>query len=61
MALELAVVPKYPSRSAPCWAAEPRLRLRVLEVTSEEGEEVQKHQKQTGLISDKGEKGETPL
>ncbi|KAF3848275.1 hypothetical protein F7725_021303 [Dissostichus mawsoni] len=49
LALELAVVPKYPSRGAPCWATEPRLRLRALEVTSEEGEEVQKHQKTDGF------------
>lgn len=37
LALELAVVPKYPSRDAPCWTADTTLLLwapRVQEVTS---------------------------
>lgn len=38
LALELAVVPRYPSRGPPCWTADARLLLwanRVLEVTSD--------------------------
>lgn len=35
LALELAVVPRYPSRDAPCWTADTALLLWVLEVTSD--------------------------